>query len=365
MSITLCRAKTFAVLVILGMLLMPVPVALANAAPPLELWLDFEYQTSEQPDLEGVQIIGCDTPECNQPRLLQQYGRCDSGDCLDTPPSLQTVQDLQCVEERCVAVFHNSDHGAIPPFKVVGQFSDRVRASDLFSDELPMYHDTVVWKIAVQDTALSVSVSDRTLQDPYDPYFGSFFQYFALTIVTELLVAALALRVWPKLKGRNLLMGLGYVLLANLISYPVTWVVWPSLGRFQPIELRQVGYFIILVAVMFTALLVNLSRKEGKARRRWVILTLVLLPLSVLATLSCLLMTSLASAYGSATIAVPGLPSSLTVAFAEAFAVSFEAFLLYLLARKTLALSFKQAALISLVMNAASFLAGLVLSAWL
>ena len=114
MSITLCRAKTFAVLVILGMLLMPVPVALANAAPPLELWLDFEYQTSEQPDLEGVQIIGCDTPECNQPRLLQQYGRCDSGDCLDSPPSLQTVQDLQCVEERCVAVFHNRDDGAYP-----------------------------------------------------------------------------------------------------------------------------------------------------------------------------------------------------------------------------------------------------------
>ena len=208
MSITLCSAKTFAVLVILGMLLMPVPVALANSAPPLELWLDFEYQTSEQPDLEGVQVIRCDTPECNQPTLLQQYGRCDSGDCLDSSPSLQTVQDLQCVEGRCVAVFHNTVDGAIPPFKVVGQFSDRIRTSDLFSDEVPMYHDTVVWRIAVQDTTLSVTVSDRTLQDPYDPYSGSFFQYFALTIGTELLVAALSLRVWRKLKGPNLLIGL-------------------------------------------------------------------------------------------------------------------------------------------------------------
>ena len=72
------------------------------------------------------------------------------------------------------------------------------------------------------------------------------------------------------------------------------------------------------------------------------------------------------AALGSIEIAVPGLPTSLTIAFAEVFAVSSEALLLYPLARKPLSLSFKQAALISLVMNAASFLGGrLVAGIWL
>lgn len=63
-------------------------------------------------------------------------------------------------------------------------------------------------------------------------------------------------------------------------------------------------------------------------------------------------------------IAVPGLPSSLTIAVAEAFAVSFEALLLYLLAHKTLALSAKQAVVVSLLMNLTSVLIGLILRNW-
>ena len=91
-------------------------------------------------------------------------------------------------------------------------------------------------------------------------------------------------------------------------------------------------------------------------------LTLLLLPVSFLITFVFWFVMG----YGSAgRIAVPGLPPSLTLAFAEAFAVAFEATLLYLLARKPLSLSLKQAAIISLVMNASSFLAGLALNLWL
>ncbi len=42
------------------------------------LWLDFVYETADQPKLESVQLIECDTPQCNQPTLLHQHGTCDS-----------------------------------------------------------------------------------------------------------------------------------------------------------------------------------------------------------------------------------------------------------------------------------------------
>jgi hypothetical protein len=56
------------------------------------------------------------------------------------------------------------------------------------------------------------------------------------------------------------------------------------------------------------------------------------------------------------------MPVGLTIALAEVFAVSFEALILYLLARKTLALSARQAALICFVASMSSFLAGLALA---
>jgi len=144
-------------------------------------------------------------------------------------------------------------------------------------------------------------------------------------------------------------------LLANLISYPVTWFLVPSLGRFRPMQVRQLG---IVIAFM--------SRKEERARRVFLVITLALQALSVIVLGLCFILTSMARAYGSgAYYAVAGLPPGLVILFAELFAVGFEALLLWLLARKTLALSFPKAALISLLMNAASYVAGLALDSCL
>ena len=112
----------------------PVGAALANSAPSLTLWLEFEYETPEQPELEGVQIVQCESPQCSRPTLLQGYGRCDSAACADREPALRASQPLECRGNRCVAVLTYAN-AAPSPFKVVGQFSDRVRESALFSDE--------------------------------------------------------------------------------------------------------------------------------------------------------------------------------------------------------------------------------------
>ena len=357
------KKRVLATPLLVVMLVFPVGVVLANSLPSLTLWLEFEYETSEQPELEGVQILRCESPECSHPNLLQGYGTCASEGCVDGAPSLRASQPLECRGDRCVAVLTYANE-AIPPLKVVAQFSDRVRESDLFLDELPIY-GTMAWRIAVQDTILTITATEPDPIDPMGIFSSRFFQHFALTLIVELLVAAAAFRGWLKLKERNLVSGLGYVLLANVISYPATWIFWPSLQQFQPMATRYVGYFVVSGALVFAGLLLILSRQEGKARRIWVIVTLVLLPLAVLATLACLLMASLGAGYGWGLVAVPGMPAGLTIALAEIFAISFEALILYLLARKTLELTFKQAATISLLANVSSFLAGLLLTGWL
>jgi hypothetical protein len=336
--------------------------------------VDLEYEIEQEPQLEGLQIISCGTAECTAPLLLHAYGTCDSEGCLDSSPVLSADQPLECFKARCVVVFRdNYPYVAVPPYKIVGDFSDRVRESATFSHELSRFN-TTAWQITVQDTALSVTVADPSRYAPYSAYTDNFYLHFALTILLELLAAAAALGFWLRIGRRNLLRGMGYVLLANLISYPVTWVFWPSLARFQPIAIREIGALIALGATLFTGLLALLSREEGKARRNWWILILILLPLSILATLSCSFLVAvgypLLGGLGSSSglrpeFAIRGLPSGLTIAFSEAFAISFEALLLYLLARKTLALSAGQATLVSFVTNIFSFLAGLALSNWL
>ena len=350
-------------LLLVVMLTFPVGVALANSLPSLTLWLEFEYETAEQPELEGVQILQCESPECNHPTLLQGYGRCDSEGCADGYPARRAAQPLECRGDRCVAVLTYANE-VVPPLKVVGQFSDRVRESAPFSEGLPKFGNAA-WRIAVQDTALAVTATAPDPADPIGLFSSSFWLHFALTLIVELLVAAAALRGWLKTGRNNLLTGLGYVLLANLISYPATWIFWPSLQQFQPIANRYVGYFVISGTLVFAGLLPILSRSEGKARRVWLIVTLVLLPLAVLATLTCLFIATLGAGYGWGSIAVPGMPVGLTIALAEVFAISFEALMLYLLARKPLALSAWQAALISLSTNISSFLIGLLVTGWL
>ncbi len=119
---------------------------------------------------------------------------------------MKARQPLECLAGRCVVVFVNYGIRASPPFKIIGDFSDSVRESDLFWDTLPEW-GTVAWQITVQDASLVVSDADPSLFDPDKRYFGSVLQSLALTVIVELLVAAAAISIWLKLRGRSLLTG--------------------------------------------------------------------------------------------------------------------------------------------------------------
>jgi hypothetical protein len=152
------------------------------------------------------------------------------------------------------------------------------------------------------------------------------------------------------------------VLLVNLISYPVTWLLWPSLGQFQPDVMRSTGYFAAIVAAICTASLASVSVAEGSQRRHRMGITLFLLVIAAISSFYWLFVI----AYGKDLIAIHGLPFGLSIALAEGFAIAFEAALVYALALKTFSWSWRQAAGISLATNVTSFLVGrLVLALWL
>ena len=353
MTSSVRKNRVLAALLLAVMLMMPAGVGWANSLPTLTLRLEFEYDTAEQPKLEGVQILDCKMPECSHPILLTRYGTCDSEGCVNGTPKLS----LQCQDDKCIAVFTYTSLPPDPPFKVVGQFSDRVRESAPISDNLPM-PGSVVWKIVVHDSALTVTVTNQDSNDSIDLLPNSFLPYFVLTLSVELLIAAAVLRGWLKLQGRNFVSGLGYVLFANLISYPATWAFSSSLRlqALHPMVTRVVGHAAVFLVVILAGLIFILSRLEGKARRVWFIVTLGMLALAVWATCICLFVTG----YGIGDpMPVIRTPNGLWIGL-EVFAVSFEASMLYLLVRKTLELAFRQTIIISIFANIPSFLLGLL-----
>jgi hypothetical protein len=353
------RASRLALGAAVALAFAAVSVALANAGPPsTKVFLRFDYQAGERTTLEGFQLLGCSAPRCDELTLLHGYGTCEAQGCLDSAPALETVQAPDCLGDRCLLNLYSAyeDFYAV---KLVGQFADGVRESELLRGQLPSY-GTVAWLVAVRDADLVVS-EDAKFQSPYAAY-DNLVQLLTLTVVAETLVATLIVRGRLKAGRTDLLKVLGYVLLVNLISYPITWVLLPSLGRFQAAGIRSAGYFAAIVVGLCAAPLVSVLVSEGDQRRRRVAYSLLLL---VIAAIACLFWLVVITFTGDL-IAVHGLPFGLTIALAEAFAVTFEAALVYALARKTLAWSWRRAAGISLAANVTSFLLGrLVLAVWL
>jgi len=243
----------------------------------------------------------------------------------------------------------------IEAVQVVAQFSDGVRESPILPEKLPPF-GTLGWRIVVQDAALSVTRDENV---PILSNFGSgFLKFYALTVATEVLVAILIL-VGFRIRRLDLAKGLAYVLLANLVSYPVTWFFWPSLGQFQPEAFRKSGYAIAAAAVVGACLLVGVSRIKSKSAWPKVVVTLGLLAAMLIFSCGWMSMVS----YGNQRVEVRGLPVGLTILLAELFAVVFETAIVFFLARKTISLSLMQVALISVVTNLCSYLLGrLVLS---
>lgn len=348
---------TFLICITMVIFLIPNHVANANSAPPPSvLWFTFDYRTAQTPKLLGVQLIGCVTVNCEQPVLLQQYGICDSAGCITVPATLSDQPNaFGCTENKCRSAAY-PNHGGTG-FKLIALFSDRVRMSGVVNKLPSEYGEVTAWHVIVREADLSIE-HDTTIPAIQDP-FGLLEQNLGrvgLSIVMELLVAGLCFQLWAKTDIRRLAGRLLIILLVNLVSLPVVWLFFPSLGQFQPGGSRVFGVFVLIVAVFYAALLAGIYRSADKARRWAIILTLVSLPVTGFSCLAMLFMSSYAGGY---TVIVQGLPSNVTIFTSEVFAVVFEAILITILSKRSIPTRLIWTT--SLLMNAASFVLGQLL----
>ena len=336
------------------LLIIPTTAALANSLPPpFQIFLRFIPADNTSHSIDGVQLVGCEDSSCSAPQTLAQFGACTAPGFLNTPPVLPESWRLECAGTRCLFESDFHEIKTLPPYlQVITLQADQGRASQVFQSPDCDYC-TIAWKVDLSESELAVVV-DEEFVDP-DRAYREFFLTYLFTVLVELLVAAVFIMIFRKsikVTAKKLILT---TLLANLLSYPISWLVIPAFGQFQADFYRRVSIMVIVTVVIVTVASILLQKKRGKLKRGTIIALIVAIPVCAV----LFLIGMFASSYGNYRVHVSGLPWSVVVILAETFAVIFESFVLSTLLRPEL--SFKKALLLSLVTNAASFLLGLLL----
>ena len=336
--------------------LLPTTIALANsAAPPAVVWFTLLYGTGRTPRLEGLQLVGCPTEQCEQPVLLQQYGVCQAEGCLSSQVTLSGFDlSFGCTENLCRATSYN-DYGGMD-FKLVAQFSDRVRSSPVTSKLPSEFGEETAWNVTVGASDLSITpdVSIPTLSEPYE-LFPRDMAWLGLSILVEVLVAGACFYFLTPADKNLWLNRLLVVFLVNLATFPSLWLFFPAFGQFHRAGSRYLGAIAMLVSAFYVALLIIIYRSPRKIRVWAIPLTVVG---GLLTGFGCTFLLVLAY-FGGATVYVQGLSSTLVILLSEIYAVIIEAVLIAILCK--LPLKTRWIWMTSLLMNAASFIVGLLL----
>ncbi len=350
--------QTLHIVLVLLFLWLPSGAALANMAPPPSVvWFTLEYDTHQSPRLIGLQLIGCESAACQQPVLLQQYGKCEATGCLPGPVTLSGFStSFGCASNRCRSTAY-PHHGGTD-FRLVAQFTDQVRLNPMTGKLPASYGEVVAWKVVVRESDLAIT-PDATIPAISTPYdlFRQNLGWLGLSILVELVVAGAIFQVWAHTDWHQWMSRLWVVLLANLASLPVVWLFFPAFGQFQSVGSRLLAVITLVISAFYVALLVIIYRAPRKVRL-WAIPVTVLVFLA--SSAACLFMLGL-NYYGNTTLYVQGLPATLVIVLSELFAVAAEAVLIAVLGKQPLASRWVWVT--SLLMNAASFLVGLFLIA--
>ncbi len=327
--------------------------AQANSPPPpRRIWFVFEGGTLPN----ALQVQGCSDAACTQINLLNEYGRCESADCIDTPQTLTAKTDyFDCAEGRCLL----STYAELPPyFKLAGQFATGDRSSTPFPiDSGARWSMTVLRASTNGATMVLTSQPDTTIEVGW---LGKFLPWLipsgALTLAVESLVIAALLLFVLKRSINTIIRWVAMVITANVLSYPATWLFFPTLSYWAIPSERLLGVLAILLAMVLAALIIAFRH----AQRRSLRITLGGI-VGIVALLGCIGSVSVLAITGYGQYPpgpAAGLPFSLMLVLAEIFAVAFETLFIYWLSKREL--SFLLTFFLILAANAASFGLGLL-----
>ncbi|VVB54788.1 Uncharacterised protein [uncultured archaeon] len=219
------------------LLIMP-SLACADLGPKPTMDFSLVYETSKQ-----VQLLGGEQFEC------------EDANCADIKPLLQVgPQRFTCESESC----RSMAYGYSRYQKLVLNFSDRTRESNVFKSGA--FSSNYV--VRVRDDGLFV-------EDMTPPSVGRFLLFCVSLLVTLVLesVAALVFVVFLKLpRGRIV----AFVAVANIISLPIVWLVFPLLGNAILVILLSEAF-----AVLFEAAFIHLLNKKILSLRLALALSIV------------------------------------------------------------------------------------------
>jgi hypothetical protein len=196
----------------------------ADLGPKPTMKFDIIYQTSDQITLQGGEQYQCEDKKCLNIKPLGQLG-----------PQRFTCQDN----------FHcrSSAYGYDPYQKLILNFSDKTRASQIFNGE------TFNGTFDVQVTADKLIIKETTPLASRGR-LPDFFKALIITLFLELLVAYFYLLI-GKMPKKILLS----VILANLISLPIVWFFPPRISL-------SWTFFMEIFAVVFEALFIFYLNKN-------------------------------------------------------------------------------------------------------
>jgi hypothetical protein len=329
----------------------------ANApAPPTYAWFTFTDAASKPVMVQSAQFVECETIACERPVLLLQSGTCQVNGCLRSVPALtSSLHRFDCAEQTCLYVVDPiSDRTPRRYYKLIVQFADGVRSSQGFRlSQKGQFAFSTSDRLQVRVQAGELTIAPDTSAS-HPSRLDLFWIAFGLTQVTELAIAAVVLW-WLKVDRSFLVKTLVAIAFINLLTFPVVWWFFPSLQPFHYRAERVVGALSLVVAIVFGLLLARQSivtlKTLGKFFGGW------LLSLPLLAILGFLVLLFFAPSEWLPSAS--GFTARITLPASELFAFGGETWLIHRVSQPMLSLP--KAGLLSLLMNTASLLLGLLL----
>jgi hypothetical protein len=350
--------------------------AIANApAPPKMHWLTFH---PDKPALEGLQLIQCESAKCLKPVSILHHQTCNKAGCIPGAALVEHIADASfrarmphfaCIDNKCFWSFNDVlDLGTDRTFnpnllKIVAQFPDRVRASNVFKlPDTDTYDPPTEIEIGVGNTDLLVTAkltrkeySASNLAKAERAKFAAL-ALVLLSVGSEIVVAYSYLRRQQPARP-DLQQLLRSVLLVHLFSLAIVWISFPALAAFVTRGVRTSSIVWISMSLVY-GLLVTAYYSIGKQPKKtylWVIGTICFWLLAVVVSSLCLVLDYGASLPLSTELFLPAgwiLPTS------EIFVWIYESWIIYVINKHWL--DYRKANLLSLLMNLTSLVLGLI-----
>jgi hypothetical protein len=349
--------KSIGWLLSIAIVLTLVTSAIANAPmPPSQYWIKFDSPAK----LHSVQIAQCQNKQCQQSRLIRQYGTCTQSGCLTGASKLIQSKSLQldCADNLCLAALSPFyDIKELDPDRLyfIAQLDDRVVKSKIFPLTLSKEsYNTFTATVIAERLEIARNPTENNVNSPLfqNIFFGSLF----LTLGIESLVWGGYLRrkqaVFDEISATIL-----SVFIVHAFSFGIVWLSFVGLRNFAPDAIRFSGLGWLIFAIIYGCILsLHARRVKNPLSTTTIVGSIAYWIGAVFASL----IVAFLFGYGSPLPSSFGVSEPIAILLSEIFVIGYEAWIIQTLRRDTL--DFKISLLLSLVANTLSCAIGLVIA---